>query len=202
LTPRSASIISKYAVETNANITLLLEKWGAGDRDALDAVTRLVYGHLHQLAGRYMRQENAGHTLSPTAVVHEAYLRLSESGLSLQNRGHFLAIAAREMRRVLVDHARKRDSKKRGGADWLRVTLHEGRATEEGETVEILAVQEALDKLRAIDARKADLVDLIVFAGLSANEAAEAMQISASTVNRDWRMARAFLQNELKSTQS
>ncbi len=186
----------------DADITLLLEKWGEGDREALDAVTRLVYDHLHQLAGKYMRQENVGHTLSPTAVVHEAYLRLSDSGLTLQNRGHFLAIAAREMRRVLVDHARKRDSQKRGGADWLRVTLHEGRASEEAEAVDILAVQEALDKLRAMDPRKANLIDLIVFAGLTTSEVAETLQISLSTVNRDWRMARAFLQNELKSISS
>jgi RNA polymerase sigma factor (TIGR02999 family) len=189
-------------VETDANITLLLERWSDGDREALDAVTRLVYEHLHQLAGKYMRSENAGHTLSPTAVVHEAYLRLSGSGLTLQNRGHFLAIAAREMRRVLVEHARKRGAQKRGGGDWLRVTLHEGRASEEGDAVDIIAVQDALEKLRAVDPRKADLVDLIAFAGLTTVEVAETLQVSLSTVNRDWRMARAFLQNELKSNAS
>ncbi len=182
-----------------ADITLLLERWSSGDREALDSVTRLVYDHLHQIAARYMRNEHSDHTLSPTAVVHEAYLRLGDAGLSLNNRAHFLAIAAREMRRVLVDHARRRRSQKRGGADWQRVTLDEARAASAGDTADVLAVQEALEKLAALDPRKANLVDLIVFAGLTTAEAAEALNVSLSTVTRDWRMARAFLQNELKS---
>lgn len=190
------------AVTPEANITLLLEQWREGDRKALDLVTRLVYENLHQIAARYMKNEHAGHTLTPTAVVHEAYLRLGDSGLTLNNRAHFLAIAAREMRRVLVDHARKRGSQKRGGDEWQRVTLNEERVSNDSEAVDILAVQEALEKLAVLDPRKAKLVDLIVFAGLTTAEAADTLQISLSTVNRDWRMARAFLQTELRSIQA
>ncbi len=182
-----------------ATITQLLERWSGGDRAALDDVTRLVYDHLHQIAARHMVRENAHHTLTPTAVVHEAYMRLADYGMALNNRGHFLAIAAREMRRVLVDHARKRNSQKRGGEGWQRVTLHEDRAAGEDGTAEILAIEEALEKLAAVDPRKAKLVDLIVFAGMTTEEAAQELEVSLSTVNRDWRMAKAFLQSELRA---
>ena len=183
---------------SDASITQLIAKWRGGDYAALEALTPLVYDNLRQIASRHMAKENSWHTLSPTAVVHEAYLRLQSYQSGVQDRAHFLALAAREMRRVLVDHARRFKSQKRGGADWQRVTLSGDGAAEETKAVDILAIEEALAKLAALDERKARIVDLMIFGGLTADEAAEAMEISSSTVNREWRIARAFLQNELK----
>ena len=182
-----------------ATISQLLLQWRGGDGAALDALTPLVYDNLRQIASRHLAREHAGHTLSPTAVVHEAYMRLQGYQAGVQDRAHFLALAAREMRRVLVDYARRRNSSKRGGADWQRVTLSEGGAAAEGaKAVDILAVEEAMTKLAALDERKARIVDLMVFGGLTAAEAAQALQVSTATVNREWRLARAFLQHELK----
>ncbi len=181
------------------SITQLIAQWRAGDGAALDALTPLVYDSLRQIASRHLARENAWHTLSPTAVVHEAYLRLQGYQAGVQDRAHFLALAAREMRRVLVDYARRVKSQKRGGADWQRVTLSDDGAVEETRAVDVIAIEEALTKLAAIDQRKARIVDLMVFGGLTADETAEVLQISSSTVNREWRFARAFLQNELKT---
>jgi RNA polymerase sigma factor (TIGR02999 family) len=181
-----------------ATITQLIAQWRGGDGAALDALTPLLYDNLRQIASRHMSKENAWHTLSPTAVVHEAYMRLQSYQSGVQDRHHFLALAAREMRRVLVDYARRLKSQKRGGEDWQRVTFSEDGSAEESKAVDILMVEEALTKLTAIDERKARIVDLMVFGGLTADEIADALQISSSTVNREWRMARAFLQSELK----
>ena len=181
-----------------SSITQPIAQWRGGDGAALDALMPLVYDNLRQIASRHMAKEHIGHTLSPTAVVHEAYLRLQGYQSGVLDRAHFLALAAREMRRVLVVHARRLGSQKRGGADWQRVTLSEDGAAEETKAVDILAIEEAMAKLTALDERKARIVNLMIFGGLTADEVAESMEISCSTVNREWRLARAFLQNELK----
>lgn len=183
---------------SEATITQLLGQWRAGNEAALEELTPLVYDSLRQIASRHMAKENVSHTLSPTAVVHEAYLRLQNYQSGINDRSHFMAIAAREMRRVLVDHARRRDTQKRGGNDWQRVTLAEDGAAEQGEAVNIIAVDEAMNKLAAMDDRKARVVELLAFGGLTAAEAAIELGISEATVNREWRFARAFLQRELQ----
>jgi len=184
---------SNSGVETR----VLIARWRDGDAAAADELTRLVYGNLRRLASAYMRSEREGHTLSPTGLVHEAYLRLSAGDLSIQDRSHFLAMAAREMRRVLVEHARARHREKRGGAGLQQVTLDEAHRISAGNQVDILAVEEALDRLAAMDARKARLVDLICFGGLSTDESAVVLEVSPATVRREWNMARAWLQHEL-----
>jgi RNA polymerase sigma factor (TIGR02999 family) len=186
---------------SNVEITLLLEKWREGDQEALADLMPLIYGQLRQIAGGIMNRERAGHTLSPTAVVNEVYLRLYDRNVSWQDRRHFLAIASREMRRVLVDHARSRNREKRGG-DVQRVTLsnlddHRGV---ELDLVDMIAVDDAMEKLALVDARKAEVVSLMVFAGLTIGETAETLQLSESSVIRDYRFAKAFLQHELKTT--
>lgn len=185
----------------DVEITLLLEKWREGDQAALADLMPLIYGQLRQIAGGIMNRERAGHTLSPTAVVNEIYLRLYDRNVSWQDRRHFLAIASREMRRVLVDHARSRNREKRGG-DVQRVTLsnlddHRGV---ELDLVDMIAVDDAMEKLALVDPRKAEVVNLMVFAGLTIGETAETLQLSESSVSRDYRFARAFLQHELKNT--
>jgi len=176
---------------------VLIARWRQGDAAAADELTRLVYGNLRRLASSYMRSEREGHTLSPTGLVHEAYIRLSAGDLSIQDRSHFLAMAAREMRRVLVEHARSRSREKRGGAGLQQVTLDEAHRISAGNQVDVLVVEEAMERLSAVDARKARLVDLICFGGLSADEAAVVLEVSPATVRRDWIMARAWLQHEL-----
>jgi RNA polymerase sigma factor (TIGR02999 family) len=183
---------------TEPSITQLIAQWRDGDGAALEALAPLLYDNLRQIASRHMSKENAWHTLSPTAVVHEAYLRLQGYQSAPLDRAHFLALAAREMRRVLVDHARRLKSQKRGGEEWQRVTLTDYGDAAETKAIDILAIEEALTRLAAIDERKARIVDLMIFGGLTADETAEAMEISSSTVNREWRLARAFLQSELK----
>jgi RNA polymerase sigma factor (TIGR02999 family) len=180
-------------------ITLLLERWRAGQVDALNELMPLVYARLHALAASFMRRENPGHSLSPTAVVNEAYLRLHGKEVAWQDRAHFLAIAAREMRRVLVDHARAKRRNKRGGG-WQKISLSKFDAAtqEDNDLVAILSVEAALEQLTAIDPRKTAIVDLILFGGFTIPQVAEHLGISTATVNRDWRFARAFLQHELR----
>jgi RNA polymerase sigma-70 factor (ECF subfamily) len=178
----------------------LLESWRAGNQEALASLIPLLYAKLRTLASGLMRSERANHTLTPTAIVNEAYLRLHDTNLPWQDRAHFLAIAAREMRRVLVDHARLRQRDKRGG-DWQRVTftgLQEAQASEVN-IVDMIAIETALDKLTLIDPRKTQVVDLLLFGGLTIAEISELLQLSVPTINRDWKFARAFLQHELKS---
>ena len=181
---------------------VLLERWRGGDSAAGDELAGLVYGNLRRLAASYMRGERPNHTLSPTALVHEAYVRLAGGPLSMEDRAHFLAMAAREMRRVLVDHARLRNRDKRGGGWWQQVTLDEGHRISAESTVDMLVLQTALDKLAELDQRKAELVDLMCFGGLTVEEAAKILKISTATIGREWRMARAWLQHELKHQES
>ena len=178
-------------------LTQLLVAWSDGDRAALDELFPLVYDELRQLARRRMRRERQGHTLRTTALVNDAYLRLvDQRQVRWQNRAHFFAIAAQMMRRILVDHARAKHYEKRGGGA-AHVPLEEAAVLAEGKAAEILALDEALVALAEIDPRRARVVELRYFGGLSNEEIAEVLKISPNTVTRDWNMARAWLYQEL-----
>jgi RNA polymerase sigma-70 factor (ECF subfamily) len=179
------------------NITELLLAWGKGDQDALAKLTPLVYEELHRLARRYMAKERPGHTLQATALVNEAYLRLVDSSrVRWQNRTHFLAVAAQLMRRVLVDFARTRVSHKRGG-DWREVTLDDGLVLINEPESDLAALDDALESLAKMDPRKAKVVELRFFGGLSVEDTAEVLQVSNITVMRDWNLAKSWLLREL-----
>ena len=181
-------------------VTELLHAWGAGDAGAGEALVPLVYEELRRQAGRALRREGEGHTLQPTALVHEAWLRLDrQHGARWESRTQFLAVAAQMMRRVLVDHARTRHALKRGGAA-TQVTLGDAdQAVEASDEVDVLALDDALARLAAIDPRKARLVELRYFAGMSIPEAAAALGVSLATVGREWAVARMWLRRELES---
>ncbi len=179
------------------DITTLLVAWGRGDEAALQQLVPLVHRELHQIARRCLKGERPGHTLQPTALVNEAYLRLIDvRRMSWKNRTHFFAMSARLMRRVLVDFARSRQYQKRGGGA-LRVSLDEahGVATERGQ--DLVALDEALTRLSAVDERKARVIEMRFFGGLTVEETAEVLEVSRDTVLRDWRLARAWLMHEL-----
>jgi RNA polymerase sigma factor (TIGR02999 family) len=184
------------------DITALLLSWGRGDEAALQQLIPLVHRELHQIARRCLKGERPGHTLQPTALVNEAYLRLVDvRRVSWQNRTHFLAMSARLMRRVLVDFARARRYQKRGGG-VMKVSLDEahGVATERGQ--DLVALDEALITLSAIDDRKARVIELRFFGGLTVEETAAVLDVSRDTVLRDWRLARAWLMQELLKSAS
>ena len=178
-------------------VTQLLVDWGNGDQAALERLLPLVNNELRKLARRYMRRENPGHSLETSALVNEAYLRLiDQHHVQWQNRAHFFGIAAQLMRRILIDHARKAQYQKRGGGAH-RVTLDETVAVTEGRAAELLALDEALDKLTAMDERKGRIVELRFFGGLTEEETAEVIGISLTTVQRDLRLAKAWLRRRL-----
>ena len=179
------------------NITQLLNQWSDGDERALDRLTPLVYEELRQQAARYLRRERPGHTMQTTALINEAYLRLIDAKeVRWQGRAHFFAIAANLMRRILVDHARQRNAAKRGGSP-VHVTLDRIVATAKQSNIDVLAIDEALTKLAAIDRQQAQIVELRFFSGLSVEETAAALGISPRTVKRDWSVARAWLRREI-----
>ncbi len=183
------------------SITQLLLAWGTGDPAAFDALIPIVYGELREQARRALRDESVGHTLQPTALVHEAFLRLVEQRRAQwESRTQFFAVAAQVMRRVLVDHARARRSAKRGGGAH-HVTLSEGgSAAERAEAndVDVLALDEALGRLTTLDPLKVRLVELRYFAGLTVAETAQALGVSPSTIDREWAVARRWLRRELE----
>lgn len=182
---------------TRGRITELLRQWSDGDRDALDEVMPLVYDVLRRIAGSYLLRERAEHTLQATAIVNEAYLELVEqSGIRWQSRAHFIGFFARVMRRVLVDYARERNYAKRGGR-LRKVTLAEAAALATEKTPDLVALDDALHGLAEIDPRKATLVELRFFGGLTNEEAAEVLGISRATAIREWQRARAWLYREL-----
>jgi RNA polymerase sigma factor (TIGR02999 family) len=179
-------------------VTRLLQAWGQGDRAALDKVTRLVYEELRRLAHRYMSGQRDDHTLQTTALVNEAYLRLAgQHEHRFENRTHFLAVAATAMRQILVDHARSALRQKRG-AGAQRVDLEEAAWVSAEPTRELVDLDEALEKLSALDTRKARVVELRYFGGLKHEEIAEVLKISEMTVRRDWTFSRAWLYAELR----
>ena len=179
-------------------VTVLLKRWSDGDPDAFDRLVPLVYDQLRGVAHRRLRIERDEHTLQTTALVHEAYARLAGGDLRLKDRAHFFALAARTMRRILVDHARTRMSQKRGGGTEIR-SLQEISVEVAGEddAADVVELHHALEKLEAQDERKARVIEAHVFGGLTYDEIAIALDISAATVHRDLRMARAWLAREL-----
>jgi RNA polymerase sigma factor (TIGR02999 family) len=198
----SGSIIENAGVraveESRGNITQLLLAWSDGDESALDKLTPLVYDELHRLANHYMLRERSGHVLQATALVNEAYVRLVDgSKVRWRNRAHFLAVAAQAMRRILVDFARRRYSHKRGG-QWQQKTFDEGLSIAYEPGSDLVALDEALHDLAKLDPRKAKVVELRFFGGLSLEEAAGVLEVSADTVGRDWNAAKAWLLRELR----
>jgi len=181
------------------NITQLLERWGNGNKEVLDELLPIVYDELRRQAARYLRRERAGHTLQTTALIHEAYIRLvDQRNVQWQNRAHFFGIASQLMRRILVDHARTKKRAKRGGSD-IRVSLTDVAVAVKGEDLDVLAVDEALERLEAIDKQQARIVELRFFSGLTVEETAEVLSISPATVKRDWSMAKAWLHREISN---
>lgn len=179
-------------------ITALLRAWSRGDQAALEQLTPAVYAELHRLARHYMRRESPGNTLQTTALVNEAYLRLVDAAnISWQDRAHFFAVSAQMMRRILVDAARARASNKRGGAAQ-RFDLDSIPEVGYQRANELIALDDALNSLAEIDGRKVKVIELRFFGGLSVEETAEVLGVSPQTVLRDWKLAKAWLQRELK----
>ena len=178
-------------------LTRLLQAWQHGDESARNSLIPVVYQALRKRAAGYLRRERRGHTLRPTDLVHETYLRLCAQNSAWQNRQQFFGVASRLMRRILVDHARARAAAKRGGG--LRVTLVESPAGSHSAEPDLLDLDVALDELAAVDERQARLVELRFFGGLSMEEAAEAVSVSLATAGREWATAKAWLYRRLKS---
>jgi RNA polymerase sigma factor (TIGR02999 family) len=179
-------------------VTALLRAWNDGNDAALEQLMPLVEAELRRLARSYMRRERRGHTLQTTALVNEAFLRLTNArAVGWQDRAHFLGIAARLMRRVLVDYARARGYRKRGGGA-CRVTLDEGLVASPEPRFDVVALDRALEALAAVDARKTRVIELRFFGGLSVEETAEVLHVSPDTVKRDWRLAKLWLLRELE----
>lgn len=184
--------------EAHADVTQLLLEWRNGDQSALNRLMPLVYEELRRLARQSLRRERAGHTIQTTTLVHEAYLRLIDADrVPWQNRAHFFAIAAKLMRRVLVDEARKRHFKKRG-SEFTRISLDDAMVMSVERCSELLALDEALDRLARFAARKSEVVELRFFGGLSIEETAAALNVSSDIVKREWRTAKLWLLRELK----
>jgi RNA polymerase sigma-70 factor (ECF subfamily) len=195
---------SRPMMTVNADdLTGLLIEWGQGDKAALDRLTPLVYDEIRRIAHRYMQREREGQTLQTTALVNEAYLRLAGSAnITWQNRAHFYAVTAQVMRRILIDHARRRQYVKHGG-ETQRVAFEEAVAEvglmSQPRAAELLALDEALDELARLDPRKSRVVELRYFGGLSLEETAKVLNVSLMTVRRDWRAAKALLYKAVKS---
>jgi len=183
------------------NLTQLLLDWRDGNQAALGQLMPLIHRNLHQLANKYMRSENAGHTLQATALVNEAFIKLINSDITWQSRAHYLALSARAMRQILVDHARARRSDKRGG-NAVAITLHETRLVDHSQhNPDVLDVEEALEQLGQIDPRKTQVIELSFYGGLTYDEIAEALDISPATVDRELRFAKAWMYRQLSDTQ-
>ena len=191
---------SPVTIPSQLEVTRLLVRLTDGDRGVLDELLPLIYGELRRLAAGYLRRERVGHTLQPTALVHEAYLRLvDQTQVRWQNRAHFLGVAAQMMRRILVDHARAHEAGKRGG-EFQKLSLDENiDASGEGRDINLVALDDALERLAEIDPQKSKIVELRFFGGLSVEETAEVLGVSAPTVKRQWRMAKAWLYGQLQN---
>jgi len=178
------------------NVTQLLQQSRSGNKAAFDQLMPIVYEQLHKLAARCFRSERPGHTLRTTALVHEAYLRLLDSDVAYNDRVHFYAVAARVMRRLLVDHAKAQHREKRGG-DVEQISLEQGADVGAQPPAHLLELDEALGRLAARDRRKSEVVELLFFGGLTYEEASAALEISPATLHRELKMAKAWLYNEL-----
>lgn len=179
-------------------VTALLREWRSGREEARDELVALVYPQLRSLAARYMGRESQGHTLSATALVHEAYMKMMGSDADWEDRAHFFAVSARVMRHILIDHAKTKRRAKRGGGA-VKMSLDEAAVVSDAPEEQLLDLHEALEKLAGIDPRKAELVELTYFGGLSLLEAGAVLKISPATVQRDMRVAKAWLYNALRS---
>lgn len=181
------------------DVTALLCRWSAGDEKAPEQLMPLVYQELRDLARRYLQRERGGHTLQPTALVHEAYLRMvDQSRIQWQNRAQFFGIAAQLMRRILVDHARAHVAAKRGG-NAQRISLDDAQISPEERAAELVELDAALTELAAVDDRKSRIVELRFFGGLSIDETAEAMGLNSATVRRDWTVAKTWLHHRIRA---
>jgi RNA polymerase sigma-70 factor (ECF subfamily) len=199
-TPENVKLLSlpEKLMQPPEGVTQLLIDWGSGDQSALGKLMPLVYAELRRLAGNYLRRERADHTLQPTALVNEAYLRLvDQRSARWQNRAHFFGVAAQMMRRILVDHARAHTAEKRG-SDFHKLSLDENidKAAERG--AELVELDEALHDLAEIDKQKSRIIELRYFGGLSVEETAEVLGVSPDTVKRHWRMAKAWLYGRMR----
>ena len=185
-------------MQSSEGITQLLIDWSKGDQAALEKLMPLVYDELRRLASNYLRRERASHTLQPTALVNEAYLKLvDQRHAKWQNRAQFFGISAQLMRRILVDHARRHQAVKRGGSKQRRLSITSAERVAKQPEIDLLALNEALDELTIMDPQQAQIVELKFFGGLSIEETAEVIGISHATVERDWKMARAWLRRQL-----
>ncbi|HEY0003550.1 MAG TPA: sigma-70 family RNA polymerase sigma factor [Pyrinomonadaceae bacterium] len=182
------------------NVTQLLIALNNGDREALDRLLPVVYDELRKLAERYLRRERLDHTLQATALVHEAYLKLVDQNVPWQNRAHFFGVAAEMMRRILIDHARSHHAAKRGGGG-VKLALDDVIDLSDERAADLIALDEALTELEKIDPQKSKIVELRYFAGLSIEETAAVMGVGTATIIRHWRMAKAWLYNEVSKTQ-
>ncbi len=208
LRPQAAAEATPQAAQRAPGVTQLLRSWSAGDPSALDRLVPLVYDELRELARRHLRRERDGHTLRRTALVHEAFLRLVEQRIvHLDSRAQFFGWVSQVMRRVLVSHARKRNAARRGGgapAENLDALVDDidvaASGTAADDTLDFIALDDALNRLERLDPRRSQVVELRFFGGLSVEEVAETMQMSSASVKRDWAVARAWLMDELSHT--
>ena len=178
-------------------VTQILTDWGEGGPQVAARLMPLVYDELRQMARRYLQRERSDHTLQATGLVHEAYLRLvDQTAASWENRAHFLAIAAQQMRRILVDHARRRGTGKRGG-EWCKVEFDEAVAPAVSRSLDVIALDDALQDLMKLNPQHSRIVELRFFGGMTIEEVAEVLELSPRTVQREWRMARAWLRRQI-----
>ncbi len=185
------------SLPNETDITILLNAVGAGSENAPEKLLEVVYEDLRRLAGAYMKNERGDHTLQATALVHEAFIRLVNwENVTWQNRAHFFAVAAEVMRKILVDHARQKNAQKRSGGQ--KIELHEAISFSDEKEFDVLALEDALQSLEKLDARQAKIVELRFFGGLSIEETAYILNVSETTVKREWTFAKAWFQRELK----
>jgi RNA polymerase sigma factor (TIGR02999 family) len=188
-----------YVDQRQPEITRILRAWSGGDREAVDSLMPLVYDELHKVAAQYLRKQRPDHTLQPTALVNEAYLKLIDiSSVSWQDRAHFFAVASQTMRHVLVDRARSRNRDKRGGGAQ-KVSLDEAISFSQGNEVDLLSLDEAMRELAAMDEQQSRIVELRFFGGLTVEETAVVLHISPATVKREWRIAKAWLHKRMSN---
>lgn len=183
------------------DVTMLLQQWRGGNQEALDQLVPIVYDELRRLAGRCLQSERPGHTLRATALVHEAYIRLMDADIGWQDRAHFYAVAARVVRRMLVEYARQHGAQKRGNGE-VPIPLDEAVIVGPEAASTVLDLDEALQRLAVIDARKSEIIQLLFFGGMTYDEAAAALDISPATVHRELKLAKAWLHRELAQSQS